>query len=45
MNKTMYRTVWRHQEVEFKNMDWDAFISNTFNYLCSINDRNFIEVD
>ena len=45
MNKTIYRTVWRQQEVEFKDMDWDAFVSNTFNYLCDINDRNFIEVD
>lgn len=45
MNKTMYRTVWRQQEVEFKDMDWDAFTSDTFNYLCSINDQNFIEVD
>lgn len=45
MNKTIYRTVWRQQEVEFKDMDWDAFISDTFNYLCSLNDQNFIEVD
>lgn len=26
-------------------MDWDAFTSDTFNYLCSLNDRNFIEAD
>lgn len=45
MNKTTYRTVWRQQEVEFENMNWDAFIGDTFNYLCSINDQNFIEVD
>lgn len=45
MNRTIYRTVWRQQEVELKDMDWNAFISDTFNYLCSINDRNFIEVD
>lgn len=45
MNKTIYRTVWRQQEVEFENMNWDAFIGDTFNYLCSINDQNFIEVD
>lgn len=45
MNKTLYRTVWRSQEIEFKNMNWDALISDTFNYLCSINDQNFIEVD
>lgn len=45
MNKTTYGTVWRQQEVEFENMNWDAFIGDTFNYLCSINDQNFIEVD
>lgn len=45
MNKTIYRTVWRSQEVEFKDMNWDAFISDTFNYLCSLNDQRFIEVD
>lgn len=45
MNKTIYRTVWRQQEVEFENMNWDAFVNDTFNYLCSINDQNFIEVD
>lgn len=45
MNKTIYRIVWRQQEVEFENMNWDAFIGDTFNYLCSINDQNFIEVD
>lgn len=45
MNKTIYRTVWLQQEVEFENMNWDAFIGDTFNYLCSINDQNFIEVD
>ena len=45
MNKTIYRTVWRQQEVEFKDMNWAAFMSDTFNYLYSINDRNFIEVD
>ena len=45
MNKTTYRTVWRCQEIEFENMDWDALISDTFNYLCGINDRNFIEAD
>lgn len=45
INKTIYRTVWRQQEVEFENMNWDAFIGDTFNYLCSINDQNFIEVD
>ena len=44
MSKTLYRTVWRCQEVEFENMNWDALISDTFNYLCGINDRNFIEV-
>ena len=41
MNKTIYRTVWRHQEVEFKDMDWGAFISDTFNYLCRINNQDF----
>lgn len=45
MSKTLYRTAWRCQEVEFENMDWDAFIGDTFNYLCNINDQNFIEVD
>ena len=45
MNKTLYRAIWRSQEIEFENMDWDAFIGDTFNYLCSLNDRNFIEVD
>lgn len=45
MNKTLYRAIWRCQEIEFENMDWDAFIGDTFNYLCSLNDRNFIEVD
>lgn len=45
MNKTIYKTVWRCQEIEFENMDWDAFIGDTSNYLCSINDQNFIEVD
>lgn len=38
MNKTTYRTIWCQQEVEFENMNWDAFIGDTFNYLCSIND-------
>lgn len=27
MNKTIYRTVWRQQEVEFTDMDWDAFVN------------------
>lgn len=45
MNKTLYRAIWRCQEIEFENMDWDAFIGDTFNYLCSLNDRNFIEID
>lgn len=45
MNKTIYRTVWRQQKVEFKDMDWDAFSGDTFNYLYSINDQNFIKVD
>lgn len=45
MSKTLYRTVWRCQEVKFENMNWDALISDTFNYLCGINDRNFIEAD
>lgn len=44
MNRTLYRTVWRSQEIEFKDMNWDALISDTFNYLCSLNDRR-IEVD
>ena len=45
MNRTLYITVWRSQEIEFKNMNWDALISDTFNYLCSLNDQRFIEVD
>lgn len=45
MNKTIYRTVWRHQEVGFKDMDWDAFISDTFNYLCGFSGQGFIETD
>lgn len=45
MNRTLYRTVWRSQEIEFKNMNWDALISDTFNYLCNLNDERFIEVD
>lgn len=45
MNRILYRTVWRSQEVEFKDMDWDALISDTFNYLCSLNDQRFIEAD
>ena len=45
MNRTLYRTVWRSQEIEFKNMNWDALISDTFNYLCNLNDQRFIEVD
>ena len=45
MNRILYRTVWRSQEVEFKDMGWDALISDTFNYLCSLNDQRFIETD
>lgn len=45
MNKTIYRTVWRHQEVEFKDIDWDALIRDTFNYLCSFSGQGFIETD
>lgn len=45
MNRTLYRTVWRSQEIEFKNMNWDALISDTFNYLCNLSDQRFIEVD
>lgn len=45
INRTLYRTVWRSQEVEFKDMDRDALISDTFNYLCSLNDQRFIEAD
>lgn len=45
MYKTVYRTVWRQQEVEFKDMDWDAFISDTFNYLCDFSGQGFIETD
>ena len=45
MNKTIYRTVWRSQEIEFKDMNSDALISDTFNYLCSLNNQRFIEVD
>lgn len=45
INRTLYRTVWRSQEVEFKDMDWDALISDTFNYLCSLSDQRFIEAD
>lgn len=45
MNKTLYRTVWRQQEVEFKDMDWDAFVNDTFNYLCSFSGQGFIETD
>ena len=45
MNKTIYRTVWRQQEVEFKDMDWDAFVNDTFNYLCGFSDQGFIETD
>lgn len=45
MNKTIYRTVWRQQEVEFKNMDWDAFVNDTFNYLCGFSGQGFIETD
>lgn len=45
MNRTLYRTVWRSQEIEFKDMNWDALISDTLNYLCSLNDQRFIEVD
>lgn len=45
MYKTTYRTVWRQQEVEFKDMDWDAFISDTFNYLCGFSGQGSIEAD
>ena len=45
MNRTLYRTVWRSQEIEFKDVNWGALISDTFNYLCSLNDQRFIEVD
>lgn len=45
MNKTIYRTVWRQQEVEFKDMDWDAFVNDTFNYLCGFSGQGFIETD
>lgn len=45
MNKTIYRTVWRQQEIEFKDMDWDAFVNDTFNYLCGFSGQGFIETD
>lgn len=45
MNRTLYRAVWRQQEVEFKDMDWDAFISDTFNYLCGFSGQGFVETD
>ena len=45
MNRTIYRTVWRQQEVEFKDMNWDAFVNDTFNYLCDFSDQGFIETD
>lgn len=45
MYKTIYKTVWRQQEVEFKDMDWDAFISDTFNYLLGFSGQGFIETD
>ena len=45
MYKTIYRTVWRQQEVEFKDMDWDAFVNDTFNYLCGFSGQGFIETD
>ena len=45
MNKTIYRTIWRHQKVEFKDMDWDAFVNDTFNYLCGFSGQGFIETD
>ena len=45
MYKTIYRTVWRQQEVEFKDMDWDAFVNDTFNYLCGFGGQGFIETD
>lgn len=45
MYKTIYRTVWRQQEVEFKDMDWAAFANDTFNYLCGFSGQGFIETD
>ena len=45
MNKTIYRTVWHQQEVEFKDMDWDTFVNDTFNYLCGFSGQGFIETD
>lgn len=45
MYKKIYRTVWRQQEVEFKDMDWDTFVNDTFNYLCSFSGQGFIETD
>lgn len=45
MYKKIYRTVWRQQEIEFKDMDWDAFVNDTFNYLCSFSGQGFIETD
>lgn len=45
MYKTIYRTIWRQQEVEFKDMDWDAFVNDTFNYLCGFSGQGFIETD
>ena len=45
MYKKIYRTVWRQQEIEFKDMDWDTFVNDTFNYLCSFSGQGFIETD
>lgn len=45
MYKTIYRTVWRQQEVEFKDMDWGALMNDTSNYLCDFSDQGLIETD
>ena len=35
----------RISPLKFENMNWDAFISDTFNYLCGFSGQGFIETD
>ena len=44
-NRTIYRAVWRHQEVNFKDLNWDAFITDAFNCLLNFSGQGFIETD